>query len=145
MTSQRDTGEDERDLLKANASFYRAFAMGDFAAMDALWARRAPVACTHPSGETLRGRVQVMAAWHALFSGGGAPPIVSRDATAHLLGDTGFVCCVEAVPGGTLAATNVFAREEGRFRLVHHHAAPISRTAQRPPPSKPPPKPPVLN
>ena len=145
MSGPGPQSDDERDLLEANATFYRAFAMGDFAAMDALWARHAPIACTHPSGESLHGRAQVMAAWHALLRGGSGPPIVSRDATAHLLGETGFVTCIEAVPGGTLAATNVFAREEGRFRLVHHHAAPISRPAQRAPPSKPPPKPPVLN
>jgi ketosteroid isomerase-like protein len=138
------TAADERELLEANAAFYRAFATGDLDAMESLWARRAPVACTHPSGETLQGRVQVLAAWRALFGGGGPPPIVSRDATAYPLGEAGFVTCIEAVPGGTLAATNVFAREEGRFRIVHHHAAPIARQLSRPPP-KAPPKPPVMN
>ena len=35
-------------VLAANLEFYRAFTMRDVAAMDALWARDAPVACLHP-------------------------------------------------------------------------------------------------
>src|SRR5262245_55172090 len=33
----------EAEILAANEAFYRAFAGRNFAAMDALWARRAPV------------------------------------------------------------------------------------------------------
>jgi ketosteroid isomerase-like protein len=127
--------DDERELLAANEAFYRAFASADFARMDALWARDAKVACTHPSGETLHGREQVMAGWRSLFRSGGNPPITAQQPTAHLLGDAGFVLCIEAVPGGQLAATNLFVRERGSFRMVHHHAAPVSRAISRPPPS----------
>ena len=52
--------------------------------------------------------------------------------------------CVEAVPGGTLAAINVFVREDGALRLVHHQASPMARRQARAP-SKPPPKGPLLN
>lgn len=136
--------DDERDLLEANALFYRAFASSDFAAMDALWARRSKVACTHPSGETLRGRAEVMGGWRSLFGAGGAPPIVCREPEAYPSEAGGFVLCVEAVPGGALAATNVFVREDGALRMVHHQASPMARQQQRAP-SKPPPKGPLLN
>jgi hypothetical protein len=136
--------DDERELIEANALFYRAFATSDLAAMDSLWSRRSKVACTHPSGETLRGRTEVMAAWRSLFGAGGAPPIVARDPEAYPSAAGGFVLCVEAVPGGTLAAINVFVREDGELRMVHHQAAPIARQQQRAP-SKPPPKGPLLN
>jgi ketosteroid isomerase-like protein len=137
--------DDDSGLLEANLAFYRAFATSDLAGMDALWARKASVACTHPSGETILGRAQVMAGWRALFLAGNAPPIVAREAVPHPCGEAGFVTCIEAVPGATLAATNIFLREDGRWKMVHHHAAPQVRQLQRAPPSKPPPKGPVLN
>ena len=46
---------DEEAVLAANEAFYRAFAARDFAAMDALWAAEAPVACIHPGWDALVG------------------------------------------------------------------------------------------
>ena len=47
---------DEEEALAANAAFYAAFAASDAGRMDAVWARRAPVACVHPGWEVLTGR-----------------------------------------------------------------------------------------
>ncbi|MFL5400830.1 MAG: nuclear transport factor 2 family protein [Myxococcales bacterium] len=33
------------------------------------------------------------------------------------------------MPGATLVATNLFVREDGTFRMVHHHAGPLTRMA----------------
>jgi ketosteroid isomerase-like protein len=56
-------------------------------------------------------------------------------AQAHVLGDSAFVTCHEVLPGGRLAAVNVFVREGGRWRLVHHQASPIApgQERERPP------------
>ncbi|MEX2650419.1 MAG: nuclear transport factor 2 family protein [Alphaproteobacteria bacterium] len=112
-----------RDVLAANAAFYRAFAAGDFQAMDALWARRAPVACTHPGWRALIGRDAVLASWAAILSAPERPAIVCFAPHAVLLGETALVLCYEDV-GAWLAATNVFVREDGAWRMVHHHAGP---------------------
>jgi hypothetical protein len=123
---------DESDLLAANAAFYAAFASGDLAAMDALWAKSAPVACCHPGWEPLLGRASVLASWRAIFESG-APPVRCEDASGLLLGEVALVICTEVLQAGTLAATNVFVREEGRLRLVHHHAGPVAtRPAAKP-------------
>lgn len=119
---------DESDALAANDAFYAAFASGDLEALDEIWATRPDVACCHPGWEPLEGRAQVMASFQAII-GNGAPPVRSSDAHAHVLGATAFVVCTETLPTGKLAATNLFLREGGRFRLVLHHAGPI---AQRP-------------
>ena len=37
-------------VAAANGAFYRAFAEGDFASMDALWAEREEVVCIHQIG-----------------------------------------------------------------------------------------------
>ncbi len=78
---------DEDEVLAANAAFYSAFAASDAKAMDAVWARRAPVACVHPGWEALVGRDRVMESWRRILRDGGASPITCGGAVAHLLGE----------------------------------------------------------
>lgn len=118
-------GSDEAGVLAANAAFYDAFRGESLAAMDALWSRRAPVTCIHPGWPALFGRARVMASWRAIFESG-APAIRCASPTAHLLGDAAFVICVELVAEGRLCATNLFAREDGAWRMVHHQAGPMT-------------------
>ncbi|MBV8937825.1 MAG: nuclear transport factor 2 family protein, partial [Alphaproteobacteria bacterium] len=54
---------DQDAVLAANLEFYRAFAIRDLAAMDALWARQAPVACLHPGWSALKDREAIMESW----------------------------------------------------------------------------------
>ena len=117
---------DEEQVLAANATFYAAFAAKDPKAMEAVWARRAPLACIHPGWQALRGREAVLASWRSILSGPGAPPITCSGAVAQVVGDTAFVLCTERIPAAQLAATNVFVREDGAWRLVHHHAGSIA-------------------
>src|SRR5438067_11769391 len=115
----------EEEALAANAAFYAAFAASDAKGMDAVWARRAPVACVHPGWEMLVGRDPVMESWRRMFETGGAPPILCEKAVAHLLGPAAFVTCFERGPRATPVATNRLVGEEGSFRMGHHHAGPL--------------------
>jgi hypothetical protein len=119
---------DEEAALAANQAFYEAFAGADIEAMNALWARRAAVACIHPGWGLLVGRDDVIDSWRRIFSN--APPdIICHGARAFLLGDAAYVVCLEIMPEGVLIATNLFVREGGRWRMAHHQAGP---TAERP-------------
>ncbi|HET8935604.1 MAG TPA: nuclear transport factor 2 family protein [Polyangiales bacterium] len=115
-------------VLEANLAFYRAFTQGDIAAMRELWAERAEVLCFHPGGALLRGRVDVLGAWSQILAA--PPPIEMRchDASAQVLGDVAIVTCYEGngAQAPHLAATNVFVLEEGRWRMLHHHAGPLA-------------------
>ena len=116
----------DRDaVLEANLEFYRAFATRDFAAMDRLWARKAQVLCTHPGWIPLAGRSTVMASWHDILSNPESPKVMCHEDAAYLYGEVALVLCEEELPGGHLAATNIFIREDGAWRLTHHHASPI--------------------
>ena len=117
---------EEPDVLAANSAFYDAFTRGDLAAMDQLWARRAPVACIHPGWDALRGRDRVMQSWRAILGGGGGPEVRCAAPVAHVHGETAVVICREILATGRLIATNVFVREGERWMLVHHQAAPIA-------------------
>jgi ketosteroid isomerase-like protein len=127
----------DAEVLAANQAFYEAFARGDFAAVDALWARRAPVACIHPGWGALKGRPEVMASWRSILEGGSRPPVRCSHPVASVLGDSAFVVCGESIPGAELVATNIFVREDGAWKLVHHQAGPVHRTRSEPtrPPS----------
>ena len=130
---------DEEAVLAANREFYRAFAARDLAAMDALWAEESPVACVHPGWDALVGRDPVMESWAAILGGAGALQIRCESPRAFLLGPSAFVICHEVLGPGRLIATNIFAREQGRWRMVHHQAGPASQpqpapaTSERPP------------
>lgn len=121
----------EAEVLAVNEAFYRAFAERDLGALDALWARRAAIACVHPGWEPLRGRGEVMASWRAILGGTSVPKIACSSATASVLGDTALVLCMEAIEGEELIATNVFTREDDAWKLVHHHAGPVARRTSR--------------
>jgi ketosteroid isomerase-like protein len=103
--------------------------------MQGLWARRHPVACVHPGWDVLVGRERVLASWEGILGSPNAPEVSCERAEAHVLGDVAFVTCHEVLPGGRLAATNVFAREDGGWRMVHHQATPIAPGQVRPSPS----------
>lgn len=118
---------DQDAVLAANLEFYRAFAARDIAAMDALWARRAPVACVHPGWTALKDRDAIIESWAGILSNPSAPRIACFDEQAFLYGDVALVLCEEELEGGTLAATNVFVREDGEWRIAHHQAGQIVR------------------
>ena len=129
---------DEEAVLAANREFYRAFAGRDLAAMDALWARETPVACIHPGWDVLLGREPVMESWTAILGGLGAPQIRCEAPRAFVLGDGAFVVCREVLgQQGWLIATNVFAREDGVWRMVHHQAGPARAPAPAPADERP--------
>lgn len=117
---------DAEPVLFANEAFYYAFAGGDAAAMDEVWARDVPVTCIHPGWNVLAGRDAVMESWRSILGSDRRPAIRSQGASAFLHGDVAFVTCYENVGQGYLAATNVFVREGGAWKMVHHHAGPTA-------------------
>ncbi len=116
---------DDDAVLATNLEFYRAFGTRDLAAMNALWARRTPVACLHPGWTVLTERDAIMASWEAILSNPGAPRIACFDEHVLFYGDTALVLCEEELDGGILAASNFFVREDGAWRIAHHHAGQI--------------------
>jgi SnoaL-like domain len=109
-------------VLFANEAFYAAFANRDYAAMERLWSRQHPVTCIHPGWRALVGRDAVMHSWQGILGHPSAPHIRCHDATAFLQGQIAYVLCYEILDSGFLAATNVFVREDGAWRLLHHQA-----------------------
>ncbi len=131
--------DDSDAVLAANLEFYRAFTMRDVDAMDALWARRAPVACVHPGWPPLADRAAVIESWRGILTNPESPRIACYDERVFLYGDTALVVCEEELGGGTLIASNWFVREVEGWRMAHHHAGQLVArrpTERRPAPSR---------
>jgi len=96
---------DHENVLAANASYYRAFRMGDLAAMRALWAEDG-VACSHPGWPPLEGREAVLESYRRILANPGQEPVVASAESVIVTGDVARVMCIETVGGATLAATN---------------------------------------
>ena len=107
----------------ANEAFYAAFARGDYAAMQAVWAESAPIACLHPGWPPLHDRVKIMQSWQGILSNPPKPPIAALQPQLQLYGDTAVVICWEAIGKLHLLATNIFLREGGAWRLVMHQSS----------------------
>ena len=126
------TTSDHDAVLAANRAFYRAFVARDLKAMDALWASIGAVACIHPGWDALVGRDAVMASWADIFA---QPTAIScRDEQVLIHGDSACVICHEALGGGVLVATNLYVRQDGAWRLIHHHAGGVAPGALTAPP-----------
>jgi ketosteroid isomerase-like protein len=126
---------DSDAVLAANLEFYRAFTTRDLAAMDALWARAAPVACIHPGWPPLADRDEIMQSWQGILSSPQSPRIACYDERVLVFGDTALVICEEELEGGTLVASNFFVREGDAWRLAHHQAGQL--VVRRPQPRRP--------
>jgi ketosteroid isomerase-like protein len=139
--------DDRDDVLAANRAFYRAFVTRDMAGMAALWATTSPISCIHPGWpEPLVGRALVLKVWSEILSGPGNPDLRCKAENAALHGDMAVVLCEEHLDAGILLATNIFVREDGVWRMVHHQSGPTQRAPETrpapPPPANdgPPPK-----
>jgi hypothetical protein len=121
-------------VLGQNLEFYRAFSTRNMGSMERLWARLAPVSCVHPGWPLITGREEVLRSWRAILRNPLAPAVLCYDERATLYGEAALVTCEEELETGTLAAANLFSREGGLWRLVHHQATPVQdrRTPARP-------------
>jgi ketosteroid isomerase-like protein len=129
--AEAEAGMNDSDaVLAANLEFYRAFTTRDADAMDALWARRAPVACVHPGWPPLTDRDAVVESWRNILANPDSPRIACYDERVFLYGDTALVICEEELGGGTLIASNWFVREDGGWCIAHHQAGQL--VARRP-------------
>jgi len=116
---------DEADILAAHAAYYHAFASADFAAMRGIWADD-DVSCIHPGWPVLLGRAAVLESYREILRNPEQERIAARNATVMIAGDEARVFCVEFVGGPAHAATNMFRRVAGAWRMTHHQASPIA-------------------
>ena len=124
--------DDTSLVLEANRSFYAALERRDIDEMEACWSHEDDVACAHPGWHRLDGWDEVSRSWSAIFANSRAWRVHCEGARAVASGELAVVFCVEnleAVGGhgdpARMQATNVFRKEGGVWKMIHHHASPM--------------------
>ena len=120
-----DLEADVEAVLAANRAFYEAFNARDLAAMAALWSRNVEATCIHPHRAMLVGREDVLRSWRAILGHPEQPKIVFAAERPRIVGDIGVVTGREVVAAVPIAATNIYVREDGEWRMIHHHGSPV--------------------
>ena len=126
----------------ASLAFYQAFEAQDIDAMMATWADDEEIVCVHPGGARVVGYDAVRTAWEQIFSGD--TKLTFRLEHIVVLETVGLamqsaiehVYSADGTARGAAAATNVFMRTPSGWRIVCHHASPVTAVVM-PPPSGP--------
>ena len=116
----------------AEDAFYQAFASGDLALMENVWADADSVICVHPGGDKLVGYQAVIEGWRDIL--GSDAPLRFQLTEKQVQGGADFAVhtLYENIrfvdgsgDGGRVLATNVYMREDTGWRMVLHHASPL--------------------
>ena len=117
------------EVLAANAAFYDAFERRSLEAMAEVWDHSDDVVCVHPGWPVLRGWPVVEESWRRILEGPGRIQFIVTNEAARVTGDVAWVTLdenlVDRTATGTIAATNIFVRHAGGWKLVLHHGSPV--------------------
>jgi ketosteroid isomerase-like protein len=116
---------------EANTRFYRAFEALDLAAMDAMWGHGEDVKCVHPGWPLLTGWPAVRESWRTIFANTEEMRFTISDVRVQQSGAIGWVTCTENILSDVrgrvavtaILATNLFARVDDAWLMIHHHAS----------------------
>lgn len=127
--------EAKKLLARANRAFYRSFEALDLDAMGRVWADDDEIQCIHPGWELLTGRECVMRSWELIFANTNSIRFDVTDLTLKIAGDMAWITAIENIlsdAGGSrfrsqAVATNLFSRRDGEYRMILHHASPVTQ------------------
>ncbi len=121
------------DIRAASARFYEALdamAKGDARSMSGCWSHGSGVTAMHPIGGRDTGWDEVRASFDGVAGLASGGRVSLRDQRIEVVGDLAYEIGVEqgelTVAGERLRieqrVTNIYRREDGTWKLVHHHA-----------------------
>jgi ketosteroid isomerase-like protein len=130
---------DATRVAEANTRFYRAFEALDLPAMEALWQHGEHVKCVHPGWPLLTGWPAVRESWRAIFENTEEMRFTISDVRVEIGGGAlGWVTCTENILSDVrgrvavtaILATNLFARVDDAWLMVHHHASHVLSSSE---------------
>lgn len=123
------------EIEAANTSLYEALESADVDRMATVWDDQAPedVVCVHPGWPMLRGRGKVLRSFSAIMANTPYIQFFLTDVRVAVTGEVATVTCTENIltsvseddSSAQVAATNVFVRRPGGWRLQVHHGSPV--------------------
>lgn len=123
----------------AEAAFYEALESADLDAMMAVWAEDEEIVCVHPGGPRLAGFEQVRGSWAQILASGQRLKVQ----VTHQVVLSSMMLAIHSVhenitvqgesrPRAAVAATNVYLRTGGGWRMILHHGSPTPPEARAP-------------
>ena len=130
--------QDEKEVAKANESFYSAFESLNVHQMESVWAKDAEIQCGHPGWRILRGWKPVMESWQRIFENTPQIRFMLTDVVIEVRGELAWVTLYEnlnsSLEGQNLAAmiltTNIFRKGADGWRMIHHHGSSVAQAPQ---------------
>jgi len=129
---------DEKEVAKANESFYSAFESLNVQQMESVWAKDADIQCGHPGWRILRGWKPVMESWQHIFENTPQIRFMLTDVAIEVRGELALVTLYEnlnsSLEGENVAAmiltTNIFRKGPDGWRMIHHHGSSVAQPPQ---------------
>jgi ketosteroid isomerase-like protein len=117
----------------ANLEFYRAVEGASIERMEQIWLHESWVKCVHPGWDMIAGWQNVRDSWVRIFESGQKMRISATDVVITAFDGLAWVTCTENITvfaensfdSVQAIATNLFARQDDRWLIVHHHASPV--------------------
>ena len=130
--------QDEKEVAKANESFYSAFESLNVQQMESVWAKDADIQCGHPGWRILRGWKPVMESWQRIFENTPQIRFMLTDLSIEVRGELAWVTLYEnlnsSLEGQNVAAmiltTNIFRKGADGWRMIHHHGSSVAQAPQ---------------
>jgi len=130
--------QDEKEVAKANESFYSAFESLNVQQMESVWAKDADIQCGHPGWRILRGWKPVMESWQRIFENTPQIRFMLTDVSIEVRGELALVTLYEnlnsSLEGENVAAmiltTNIFRKGPDGWRMIHHHGSSVAQPPQ---------------
>jgi len=130
--------QDEKEVAKANESFYSAFESLNVQQMESVWAKDAEIQCGHPGWRILRGWKPVMESWQRIFENTPQIRFMLTDVSIEVRGELALVTLYEnlnsSLEGENVAAmiltTNIFRKGPDGWRMIHHHGSSVAQPPQ---------------
>ena len=131
MSTKRVAAED--DVRAASDQFYsalEAMANGDASPMADIWSHEDDVTTMHPIGGREEGWEAVSGSFAGVASASTDGTVTRSDQAIRVIGNSAYELCTESASmtfaGEPLSlnhrATNVYRKEKGEWKIVHHHA-----------------------
>jgi len=129
--------EEEKQVLKANESFYRAFESLNIKEMERVWAKEPSIQCGHPGWRILRGWEPVIESWRRIFENTPSIRFTLTDVVIEIRGNVAWVTLYEnlnsSLEGQDVSAiiltTNIFEKGPDGWRMVLHHGSSVTQQA----------------
>jgi uncharacterized protein (TIGR02246 family) len=130
MSTKRAAAEE--DVRAVSDRFYsalEAMANGDASSMADVWSHEADVTTMHPIGGREEGWDAVRGSWEGVASASTDGTVTRTDQAIRVTGDLAYELCNESASmtfaGEPISlenrATNVYRKEDGEWKIVHHH------------------------